>query len=69
MPVIPVNITPESMQPATEHDEEVIQAEVAEVVREENDVKQELMKLEQKVEFLTEYIMNRLQTSTQTGPI
>ena len=64
MPVIPVAITPESMQPATAHNEEVIEAEVAEVVREENDVKQELMKLEQKVEFLTEYIMNRLQTST-----
>jgi hypothetical protein len=60
MPVIPVNITPESMQPATEHDEEVIQAEVAEVVREENDIKQELMKLEQNMDFLTDYLMRNL---------
>jgi hypothetical protein len=60
MPVIPVAITPESMQPATEHDEEVIQAEVVEVMREENDVKQELMRLEQNMEFLTDYLMRNL---------
>ena len=60
MPVIPVAITPESMQPATEHDEEVIEAEVAEVVREEIDIKQELMKLEQNMEFLTDYLMRNL---------
>lgn len=48
------------MQPATEHDEEVIEAEVAEVEREENDIKQELMKLEQNMEFLTDYLMRNL---------
>ncbi len=48
------------MQPATEHDEEVIQAEVVEVMREENDVKQELMRLEQNMEFLTDYLMRNL---------
>ena len=69
MPVIPVAITPESMQPATEHDEEVIEAEVAEVEREENDIKQELMKLEQNMEFLTDYLMRNLPPKSYTNPI
>lgn len=48
------------MQPATEHSEEVIQAEVVEIMREENNVKQELMRLEQNMEFLTDYLIKNL---------
>lgn len=64
MPVIPVAITPESMQPATEHGEEVLQAEVAEVIAEENGVRQELVKLEQELGSLTQYIYANLPPRT-----